>query len=243
MKLCGVAATVMFKLPVIRELFLTMHYRDAGRKTCERILAPPPSSPYEEQAPTQESTQKSAAPFSSVDTSLPPSPLVARKGQCSLFICTGGEAESLQTECGVDKVVLLDRKGFVRLALSWGCALVPCYGLGVTDLYTTYSVGADLRRWVAKVFHVALPLFSGRWLTPLPHKRPVTVLVGVPIEVPTPDVLGGKPSGALVDEYHSKYMAALTELYKAHAPPLAVAGDGVGGGVGGKKRQLYITKP
>jgi hypothetical protein len=37
------------------------------------------------------------------------------------------------------KVVLLGRQGFVRLALSWGCPLVPVYGVGVTDLYTTYT--------------------------------------------------------------------------------------------------------
>ena len=40
MPLVGAAATVMFKLPVIRELFMTMHYRDAGRKTCDRVLGP-----------------------------------------------------------------------------------------------------------------------------------------------------------------------------------------------------------
>lgn len=108
MPVTGVAATVMFKLPVIRELFLTMHYRDAGRSTCEKVLKG-----------SKENGGKGT----------------------SLFICTGGEAESLQSETGKDKVVLKGRVGFVRLALSWGCPLVPVYGLGVTDLYTTYTIG------------------------------------------------------------------------------------------------------
>lgn len=35
MRMTGVAATIMFKIPVVRELFLAMRYRDAGRKTCQ----------------------------------------------------------------------------------------------------------------------------------------------------------------------------------------------------------------
>ena len=198
MPIVGVAATIMFKLPVIRELFMTMHYRDAGRKTCERILRGGPNE----------------------------------QGS-SLFICTGGEAESLQTECGKDKVALLGRNGFVRLALSWGTPLVPVYGLGVTDLYTTYTFAENVRRWLAKSFHIAIPLFTGRLGTPLPHKRPITVLIGKPIEVPKPEVPGAKPSDELVEIYHAKYIAALHELYSANAPTDA----------SGVKRELLVTRP
>ena len=158
----------------------------------------------------------------------------------SVFICTGSEAESLATATGEDKVVLEGRYGFVRLALSWGCPLVPVYGVGVTDLYTTYSFAASTRRWLSKTAHIALPLFTGRWWSPIPHKVPVKVLVGKPIEVPTPKVKGlvqgwsGEskrrgdpkvPSEALVKEFHEKYVKALTELYDAHS---------------GKKGQLQI---
>ena len=201
MPIVGAAATIMFKLPVIRELFMTMHYRDAGRKTCEKVLGP-----------NKKTGQQGS----------------------SLFICTGGEAESLQTSQGVDSVVLEGRTGFVRLALSWGTPLVPVYGLGVTDLYTTYTFGAGARRWLAKNFGIALPLFTGRFGTPLPHQKPVTVLIGKPIEVPKPETLGAKPSDALVDEYHKKYIAALTALYDAHAP---LAADGK------TKKMLQIARP
>jgi hypothetical protein len=201
MPIVGAAATIMFKLPVIRELFMTMHYRDAGRKTCDQVLGP---------------CKKTGKPGS------------------SLFICTGGEAESLQTKTGVDSVVLDGRTGFVRLALSWGTPLVPVYGLGVTDLYTTYTFGAGLRRWLAKTCGVAVPLFTGRFGTPLPHQRPITVLIGKPIVVPKPLTPGAKPSDTLVEEYHKKYIAALTALYDAHAP---LAADGK------EKKKLLIAKP
>lgn len=178
-KIVGVAATVIFKMPVVRELFLRLHYRDASRKTCSKVLA----------------------------------------SGSSLFIVTGGEAESLATENGKDKVVLKDRKGFVRLALSYGTPLVPVYGFGIPELYTTfYHPFKGFRKWLSKNFGVAIPLFHGRYFSPLPHQKPVKVLIGAPIEVPKPKTPGEKPDPALVDEYHQKYLDALTALYDKHAP-------------------------
>ena len=115
-KLTGVAATIMFKIPVVRELFLLMGYVDAGRPTCQKVLA---------------------------------------QGS-SLYICTGGEAESLETRNGVDAVVLEGRKGFVRLALSYGTPLVPVYGLGNNEIYRSLQPFPKLRRWLSKNFHVAM---------------------------------------------------------------------------------------
>jgi hypothetical protein len=106
-------------------------------------------------------------------------------------------------------VVLQGRQGFVRLALSWGCDLVPVYGMGVTDLYTTYSFAFGFRKWLAKAFHIALPLFTGRFGTPLPHQVPVTVLIGEPIVVPKPKTLGEKPSDELVNEYHGESSSSI----------------------------------
>jgi 2-acylglycerol O-acyltransferase 2 len=74
--LSGLAASVIFLVPVVRELFIQMGYIDASRSVAERAM---------------------------------------KEGR-SLFICTGGEEESMLSEVGVDKVVLMKRKGFVRLA-------------------------------------------------------------------------------------------------------------------------------
>ena len=38
-RLCGLAATVMFKVPVVRELFLAMGYVDASRNVAAKVLA------------------------------------------------------------------------------------------------------------------------------------------------------------------------------------------------------------
>jgi len=193
MKMTGVAATVMFKIPVVRELFLLMGYRDAGRRTCQKVL---------------------------------------EQGG-SLYICTGGESESLATKNGVDAVVLEGRKGFIRLALSYGTPLVPVYGIGNNELYTTLHPFPKFRRMLSKRFHIAIPLFYGRLFSPLPYCRPVKVLIGAPIEVPAPATKGEKPRDALVDEYHAKYVSALKALHAKHAPVDVVDGKEV-------KRKLQV---
>ena len=92
----GLAATVMFKLPLVRELFLHMGYVDASREVASRVL---------------------------------------ERGR-SVLVCIGGAEESMYTTQGKDILVLKKRKGFVRLALSYGAELVPVFGVGNTDLYT-----------------------------------------------------------------------------------------------------------
>jgi hypothetical protein len=175
-KLTGICATVIFKIPVVRELFFHMGYIDASRSVCSQAL---------------------------------------QEGQ-SLFICVGGEEESMYTERGKDIVVLQKRKGFVRLALSHGASLVPVFGVGNTDTYTTYKFMLKQRLWLQKKAGIALPLFHGRWFSTLPYPVPITLLVGEPIPTPMPKVAGEKPDEALVDEYHAKYVQALKEMHAAH---------------------------
>lgn len=140
----------------------------------------------------------------------------------SLFICVGGGGRGVH--------VLVPRTGRGRIgpaaqglhpprAQRHGAGLVPVFGVGHTDTYTTYRFGLKWRRlWLQKTAGVALPLFHGRWYTTLPHPVPVRVVVGEPIVTPVPAVPGEKPSEALVDEYHRRYVQALRELHAAHVP-------------------------
>ncbi|KAL3911872.1 MAG: hypothetical protein SGARI_001433 [Bacillariaceae sp.] len=130
----------------------------------------------------------------------------------------GGEEESMYTTKGRDIVVLQKRKGFVRLALSYGAELVPVFGVGVTDTYETYSFGLKWRRWLQKKAGIALPIFHGRWFSPIPYRVPLKNLIGKPIPTPKPNVFGAKPDEALVDEYHAKYIEALKAMYAEHVP-------------------------
>lgn len=129
----------------------------------------------------------------------------------SIFVCTGGEKESLLSKPGVDAVVLEHRKGFVRLALASGARVVPVFGFGNTDLYPTYDILSGLRAWIQRTLALALPVFHGRFfLTPLPYRKPLHIVVGDPVDYPSADTS--------LDEYHAAYLAALQALHKKHAP-------------------------
>lgn len=177
----GLSASIMFRLPVLREMFLWMGYCDASRHVAARALE-----------------------------------------QGSIYVCTGGEQESLATVVGRDRVVLKSRKGFVRLALAAGVDLVPVFGFGVSDLYTTYSAFASLRSFIQKKFSLAFPIFHGAYLTPMPYKVPINVVVGAPVALPKrpPEHDAAEwPSPAVIDEAHAAYVDALIALHKRHAPP------------------------
>jgi hypothetical protein len=175
-KITALCASVMFKLPLVREIFLSWGYVDASRKVANQVL------------------------------------------ECgkSVVVCTGGEEESMYTTMGKDIVVLRKRKGFIRLALSYGADIVPVFGAGNTDTYRTYSFLSRLRMWLQKNAGIALPIFHGRFFTPLPYKVPINVLIGEPIKTPPPKVIGERPDEALVDEYHKIYITALKNLHSKH---------------------------
>ena len=188
--LTGLAATIVFKIPVVREFFLVFGYIDARRAVADAAL---------------------------------------RAGK-SIFVVTGGEEESMYSgsiignssgfEIGFreDVLVLKHRKGFVRLALSHGADLVPIYGVGNDHLFQTYSFAHGLRCWIQKKFQIALPIFHGRFFTPLPYAVPMKVVVGAPIVTPKPQSPGEKPNEKLVEEYHQLYIAALKEIHAKHVP-------------------------
>jgi 1-acyl-sn-glycerol-3-phosphate acyltransferase len=177
-KLCGLGATVLFKIPVVREMFFKLGYIDARRTVASKAL---------------------------------------ENGQ-SLYLVPGGEEESLRTTNGKDIVVLKERKGFIRLALSYGIPLVPVFAVGCTDAYKTYpNILWGPRRFLQKKLGIALPIFHGRWFfTPLAYPVPIKLLVGEPIETPKPKVLGSRPSDTQVQEYHAKYVNALAQMHAKH---------------------------
>lgn len=177
-KLSGLGATVLFKIPVVREMFFMLGYIDARRAVASKAL---------------------------------------KAGQ-SLYLVPGGEEESVLTTNGKDIVVLKKRKGFIRLALSYGIPLVPIFAVGCTDAYKTYpSILQGPRLFLQKKFGIALPIFHGRWfITPLAYPVPIKLLVGKPIETPKPKLVGAKPDRDLVDVYHQKYMQALAGMHAQH---------------------------
>lgn len=134
------------------------------------------------------------------------------------MIIIGGEAESLLSKPGTDLAVVegKKRKGFVRLALETKAKVVPVYFFRNTDTYSTSDWGFQWRSWLVRSARICLPIFWGRFLTPLPYEVKMTVAVGAPVPYPADVAYNeqGMPSLESIDLYHAAYIKALKQLFE-----------------------------
>ncbi|KAJ8971565.1 hypothetical protein NQ317_004119 [Molorchus minor] len=134
---------------------------------------------------------------------------------CVLVV--GGAGEAFYCKPGVYKLNLKNRKGFVKLALRNGTPMVPVFSFGETDVYDQVE-GPRLRRiqekfkkWIGVVPIVLLGRgFFQYSFGLLPRRRPITTVVGEPIDVPKIE----DPTKEVIDEYHNEFIEKLTELFE-----------------------------
>ena len=129
----------------------------------------------------------------------------------SLLLYPGGVKEQLLTERETHRVYLKDRKGFCKLALQHGCALVPIYMFGETDLYHHWSYCLPFRQWIGDRFGAAVMLLSGSFGL-MPYRVPVTGVVGPPILVKKSIE---NPTQKQVNDLHALYVMALRDLFES----------------------------
>ncbi|XP_015589868.1 2-acylglycerol O-acyltransferase 1 isoform X2 [Cephus cinctus] len=142
-------------------------------------------------------------------------------GRAAVLV-VGGASESLRCKPGTYRIILTRRKGFVRIALKNGTPLVPVFSFGETDLYDQFDSpeGSWLRKVqesLKKLTGVAPVLLIGRGLFQysfgvVPLRKPVTVVVGSPIELPKIS----EPTKEQVNEYHAKFAENLIKLFEEY---------------------------
>ena len=141
-----------------------------------------------------------------------------KRGQACVVV-VGGAQESLDVQPGKYSLTILNRKGFIKMALTTGAHLVPVFSFGENDLYKTYSYekGSKLRyiqEKFKKLTSFTLPIISGRGIFNysfgiLPHRRPVTTVVGKPIRVTKIE----KPTDEEINKLHKIYVNDLIKLF------------------------------
>lgn len=124
----------------------------------------------------------------------------------------------------------MKRKGFVRLAIETGAALVPVFFFNEVETFNQWhdslpeSVMKWLQRFEKRYFNLNLPGVYGKgflWL--MPHRPGLTTVVGSPIEV----VMNPSPTPAEVDELHQKYYKALEDLFEEHKLKYIANGENI----------------
>jgi len=140
----------------------------------------------------------------------------------SILIVVGGAKEALDAHPGTNNLYLRERKGFVRIGLQHGAALVPVYSFGENYIFTQFSNprGSKLRKfqdWMQKKIGFSTPFFQGRGIFNydfgmLPHRRPINTVVGEPLQLPHLT----NPTKEEVDEWHGRYLEAIVALYNKY---------------------------
>lgn len=178
-----------FKIPFFREYVLSMGGCSANAKSISNLLSTKAHNPYQGRA---------------------------------VVLIVGGASESFECKPGKYRILVKRRKGFVKIALKNGTPLVPVFSFGETDLFNQYSApeGSYCKRiqnYCRKVVGVAPVLLQGRGFFQysfgiVPRRKPITVIVGKPIEVPK--IL--EPTQKEIDELHEKFIKELVELFETN---------------------------
>ena len=114
-----------------------------------------------------------------------------------------------------EQIVLHRRRGFCRISLQTGAALVPCYILGANQMYHR-KWGPDSKACrLSSKLRAAFVYWTGRYGVPfgfIPNKCKLVVAVGPPIDVEKIQ----EPTKEQIDALHEKFVQAIKSLYDRH---------------------------
>jgi len=155
--------------------------------------------------------------------------LITRLRSLNVSICPGGIAEIFLISATDEYLYLKARKGFCRLSIVSGAEIVPIYMFGNSTLFDFVRVSADswLTRFLRKM-GIAIMLYWGRWGLPIPYRRKLTIVCGIPIPVTQCD----NPTKEQVDELHSRVIDNVQLLYDKYKTAVGAAYE---------DRRLYIV--
>lgn len=137
---------------------------------------------------------------------------VMAKGENFAFL-PGGFHDAVAAEFGKDRVVMRQRKGFVKYCLQHGYRLHPVYTFGESETFHTFTGLQGLRmrlanRNIPAIAFVGWPLLP---CLPRPQSR-ILSYVGAPVELPQI----AEPSKDDIDKWHAEYLQALTAVFEAN---------------------------
>mmetsp|Transcript_56147 Transcript_56147/g.136018 ORF Transcript_56147/g.136018 Transcript_56147/m.136018 type:complete len:485 (-) Transcript_56147:3-1457(-) len=114
-----------------------------------------------------------------------------------------------------EQIVLQKRKGFCKVALQTGSPLVPCYVMGVNQLYNRRFGPTSKAARLSHKLHMSLLFWTDRFGIPfgfVPNPVKMIAVVGKPIDVAKTE----NPTNEQVVELHTKFVTELKGLFDRH---------------------------
>jgi 1-acyl-sn-glycerol-3-phosphate acyltransferase len=139
------------------------------------------------------------------------------KGGGSILLCPGGVQECVLMEHHCERIYLRKRKGFIRMAIKHGAALVPVFAFGQRDHYHWYR--APLPAFISRALGAAPILMWGIMGTPIPHRSLLKIVVGAPITTKVEGKVQEDPSDEMVSALLDKFIESMQRMYEKHGPP------------------------
>lgn len=199
-------ASVLFKVPLLRELLLLLRVREASQRTLDALLASGNSVALNPGGLWEQVCVSDASSLTvKRDCHSPPCPgsPLARMAQ----VHTTHEEEAIH---------LQPRLGFIRLAMRHGVPILPSYGFGENQLYrsTWYAAATlPLRRWLAEHARVGVPAVRGRFGSIFPFPTHHTFVVGRPVPVGAPNAA---PTTEQIEEVLERWKAEMLRIFDEH---------------------------
>ena len=94
--------------------------------------------------------------------------------------------------------------------------------LGNTEAFSAWFDPLGIMEKISRKLQASLFIYWGRFGLPIPHRTPITMLVGDPIEVP-PGGKVEKPSQADIDDMHERILAGIKDTFDTHKAALGWA--------------------
>ncbi|KAJ8106362.1 hypothetical protein ONZ43_g7091 [Nemania bipapillata] len=137
----------------------------------------------------------------------------------AVTVVIGGARESLEAQPGMMRLILRERKGFIKLAVRCGADLVPVLAFGENDLYDQLQPQEHpfmhrIQMFILKVWKFTLPFLHGRGIFNydvglMPYRRPLNIVVGAPIKVRQSASVNQEE----INRLHDLYVAELEKLW------------------------------
>ena len=132
----------------------------------------------------------------------------------SVAVIVGGIAEMFMGHPKEERIMLLTRKGFVRVAVEEGADIVPVFHFG-NSLILEFWPRALAN--ISRKMRTSIGIQKGRWGTPLPQSRPIFMVTGHACKVNKTDPKKDPAAfEAEVNRAHAAVVEELKGLYDRH---------------------------